>query len=516
VKYIGKRMPISSTHWPAVNGTNGTPVLLALILVLAAAGILASVAAEPQTNAGPDHLLLINRFGKSIRAATNEVPSSLQPPASVGLGQQIPSSAKGAPMSEESRQRIIQSKTGREWFPTTPPVLMPYLGSLDDFGNTAIQEGALIPIEPHSMLVQDAKYALSELGLRYSFDQSFTMVSMTDVASGSSALQYYTATFVGKWAVTEVTNAGRAGWLSTEANLQLGLSPASRSQIPVNNLATIANPNATIFGSNGGWISELAWQQSLADGQVVVVAGLVDQSNYIDANNYANNSQGQFLNSALVNSVVLPFPFNNLGLNLQWQPTESWYALFGTGANNQLPGSSPFDNLGFNNWSYLFELGLTPKDVLGLGPGNYRLQPFVATVNGVTQEGIGLNVGQQLGKDSPFAWFGRFGVGGSQVTLDGAAAQIATGFALEAPLKHAGLVPKLSNDYLGAAFIWSQPSAVMKPAAHSNEYGFETTYVLQLTPLASIQPDLQVIWNPADNPNANYNVIFQLQLNLTW
>ena len=125
-------------------------------------------------------------------------------------------------------------------------------------------------------------------------------------------------------------------------------------------------------------------------------------------------------------------------------------------------------------------------------------------------------MGQQLGKDSPFAWFGRFGVGGSQVTLDGAAAQIATGFAMEAPLKHAGLFPKLSNDYLGAAFIWSQPSAVMQPAAHSNEYGFETTYVLQLTPLASIQPDLQVIWNPADNPNADHNVIFQLQLNLTW
>ena len=328
--------------------------------------------------------------------------------------------------------------------------------------------------------------------------------------------RYYTATFVGKWAVTEVTNAGRAGWLSTEANLQLGLSPASRTQTPQGNLGTIVNPQATVFGPNGGWISELAWQQALADGKVVLVGGLVDQSNYIDANNYANNSQGQFLNSALVNSMVLPFPFNNLGLNLQWQPSELWYAMFGSGANNQLPGNSPFANVSFNNWSYLFEFGLTPTNVFGLGPGNYRLQPFVATVNGVTQEGIGLNVGQQLGQESPFAWFGRFGIGGSQVTLDGAAAQIATGFAMQAPLKHLGLVPKLSNDYLGAGFIWSQPSKFMQPAAHSNEYGFETTYVLQLTPLASIQPDLQVIWNPADNANADHNIIFQLQLNLTW
>jgi hypothetical protein len=209
-------------------------------------------------------------------------------------------------------------------------------------------------------------------------------------------------------------------------------------------------------------------------------------------------------------------PFNNLGLNFQWQPNELFYAILGTGANNQSPGHSPFDHLSFDDWSYLLELGVTPKDVLGLGAGNYRIQPFLATASGETQVGLGLNVGQQLGEESPFAYYGRFGVGGSQVTLNGASAQIATGFSMQAPLKYAGLFPKLSNDYLGAGFIWSQPSAVMKPAAHANEYGFETTYVLQITPLASIQPDLQVIWNPANNPDADYNVIFQLQLNLTW
>jgi porin len=241
----------------------------------------------------------------------------------------------------------------------------------------------------------------------------------------------------------------------------------------------------------------------------------VDQSNYLDANNYANNSQGQFLNSALVNSVVIPFAFNNLGLNLQWQPTKSWYAMFGMGANNQLSGNSPFADVSFNNWSYLFEFGLTPKEVLGLGSGNYRLQPFLATVDGTTQPGIALNIDQELGKDSPFGWFGRVGVGGSRVTQDGAAAQVGTGFAMQAPLKHIGLLPRLSNDYLGVGFIWSRPSAAFKPAAHTDEYGLETTYVLQLTPLASLQPDLQVVWNPVDN-TADHNIIFQLQLNLSW
>ena len=419
-------------------------------------------------------------------------------------------------MSDEVRQRVRESKTDRQWFPATPPVMMPYLANLDEYGNTAIQPGPVFAIEPFSAAAQSVKYGASELGLRYSLYQSLTMVSMTDVASGASALQYYTATFFGKWAVREVTSEGRSGWLSTEANVQLGLSPASRTQSPQGNLGTIVSPQANVSGPNGAWLSELAWQQSLAGGKVVVLGGMVDQSNYLDANSYANNSHGQFLGSAFVNSDVLPLPYNNLGLNVQWQPNDSWYLMFGSGANNQLAGYSPFDDLSFRDWSYLLEWGLTPTNVMGLGPGVYRLQPFVATVGGRTQAGLGLNVQQQLGPESPFAWFGRFGVSGSQVTLDGAAAQIATGFVLQAPLKYAGLFPKLSNDYLGAGFVWSQPSAVNQTAAHSNEYGFETTYVLQLTPLATLQPDLQVIWNPANNPNADHNIIFQLQLNLLW
>ena len=422
-------------------------------------------------------------------------------------------------MPEAVVRRIAESKKHQadwQWFPATPPTLMPYLANMDEFGNTAIQPGAVFSDDPLSRYPQSAKYRLSSQGLRYSFDQSITMVSLTGTASGASALQYYTASFNGKWAVAEAAQSGSAGWISTEVNVQEGLSSASRTQTPQGNLGSLTDPLATVSGPNGGWISELAWQQSLIHGQLVVLGGLVDQSDYLDANTYANNSQGQFMNSALVNSMVLPLPSNNLGVNLQWQPTDEWYLMFGTGANNQPAGGSPFTALGFRDWSYLLEFGLTPRNVFGLGPGSYRLQPFVATVDGRTQTGIGLNLGQQLGQDSPFAWFGRFGAGGTQVALGGAKCQVATGFAMQAPLKNAGLFPSLSNDYFGVGFIWSQPSALMAPAAHANEYGVETTYVLQLTPLASIQPDLQFIANPAENPNAGCAVIFQLQLNLTW
>jgi porin len=493
----------------------------ALIILAASVSTVAaaSPSAVPQTNAPIRHFLLHDSLGNVVRVSTNEVHRSLHPPAAVGAGRQIPTPTKGVPQSEDVRQRIAESKSGQEtlqWFPATPPVLAPYLGNLDEFGNTAAQPGAFLSRDPLSQMAQAGKYWLSGLGLRENFYQSLTTVRMSDTASGSSTLQYYAVDFLGKWAVFETPGGGPAGWLSTEANAQLGLSSASRTQSPQGNLGTVVNPQANVFGPNGLWMSELAWQQSLVDGRLLFLAGLVDEQNYLDANSYANNSQAQFLNGAFVNSSVLPLPSNNLGLSVQWQPSSFWYLLFGTGANNQPPGQSPFKDLGLRDWSYLLELGLMPKNVLGLGPGVYRLQPFLATVSGQTQAGLGLNVQQQLGPNSPFACFARAGVSGSQVTLGGACAQVSGGLAMVAPLKQAGLVPKLSNDLLGLGLVWSQPLATTQPIYHENEYALETFYALQLTPTIKLQPDLQVAWNRAFSPDAGPAFVCQLQLNIAW
>ena len=280
----------------------GQPGSRAVWIATLALLALASEAARGQTNTNSVRLLLHDRLGHTVHASTNEVNPVLLPPPSTGLSNQIPTAPKGTPQSEEVHRRIVESKTGREWLPQTPPVLMPYLANLDEYGNTVIQPGAVFPVDPLSKLPQAGKYAASEAGLRYTLYQSLAMVSMTEVNSGASALQYYTSTFLGKWAVAETPDTGRASWISTEANIQLGLSPASRVQTPVGNLGTVVNPQATVFGPNGIWLSELAWQQSLMDGKLVFLAGQVDQSNYIDANTYANNSQGQFLNGAFVNS----------------------------------------------------------------------------------------------------------------------------------------------------------------------------------------------------------------------
>lgn len=82
--------------------------------------------------------------------------------------------------------------------------------NLDEFGNTALQPGGLLAMDPLSRWAQAAKYWLSGLGLRDAFCQSLTMVGMSDTASGERSLQFYTASFLGNWATFEIPMGGPA------------------------------------------------------------------------------------------------------------------------------------------------------------------------------------------------------------------------------------------------------------------------------------------------------------------
>ena len=480
--------------------------------------VLAASAAVDTTNPPPSDVLLIDDLGHVVRVPTNELHRSLLPPPDIGLRRQTPDPIEGANVPDEILQRIEQAKegvTGVRFFPPVPPRLMPYLASEDEFGDTVIRPGPLIDIIPLDPIVQGVKYRLADNGLRYSLEQTLTYVSMSDVMKGDNNLGFYTFDLRAKWAIFDAPSAGTAGWVTTQVETKTGLGSAGDNQDPKSNLGTVTTPTFIWSSDNNFRVPELAWQESLRDGEIVVVAGMVSQQNYLDGNAAAHTGRGEFLNSALVHSQVLPLGQYNFGLNLQWQPTDEWYGMFGASAGDATAGEVPWTNLDSEHWSLVWELGYAPKDVLGLGPGIYRLQPFVAKADGPTQGGLCFNLQQRLGAHTPFAYFGRFGFGGEEAGTD-ASAQIGTGFVMQAPLEHLGLVPRLKNDLLGVAFVWSQPAATTKTVHHENEYVLETFYTLQLTPTIKLEPDLQVVWDPAFNPDAGPATVVQLQLNLAW
>ncbi len=464
----------------------------------------------------PGDVILVDSLGHAVGVSPNKLSPKLLPPADVGIERQIPRPAAGSHLPPSLLERM---NSGRErtftLFPSVSPALEPYLAAQDELGNTAIRPGPLVDLMPLEPWVQGAKYWLGARGLRYTVDQTFTYTGVPDTPSGSPNLGYYTLKLYAKWAVYVSPESGTAGWLSTQINAKEGLGGAGKNQGAQGNIGMLTDPQGTISKRNGFRVPELAWQQAFARGSFVALAGVVSQGNYLDVNTYANSGRGQFLNSALINSMVVPLPGFNFAVNLQWQPAAEFYVMTGATAGNASAGQTPWTNFSWQNWSVVSEIGFAPHDFFGLGPGVYRVQPFLAQASGPTQGGIGFNFQQQLGRRSPFAWFGRFGVGGSQVSA-GASTQVGTGFVMEGPLEHLGLVSKLTNDYAGVGFVWSQPSATSKTVYHHDEYVAETFYTLQLAPMLRLQPDLQLVWNPAFNPDPGPFTVVQAQFILSW
>lgn len=461
--------------------------------------------------------LQYDSLGRLVATPTNSIPASLLPPAAIGIGSQVPMPPRGTASASKVHLRIESAERGSpefEWFSANPPPLMSYLAGNDRFGNTALRPGPLLDVTPIDVLVQQIKYDLSQLGLNYSLAQTLTVVHLSDTKQGASTLGAYSLDFAGKWIVYSANDGAAAGGLSTQIESLEGIGGSSQSESPRANLGTFTNPTGAWSSHHGFRVPELAWQESLWSGKVVLLAGIVSQGNYLDANSYANSARGQFQNSALINSMVLPLPSYNPSVNLQWQPVHDWYALAGLTAGNTPAGQAPWSNFTWDTWSAVGEVGYVPKDVLGLGPGVYRIQPFIASAGGPTQGGLGLNFQQQLGHQIPVGWFGRFGGGGS--TVANATAQIGTGFVVQAPLKHLGVTDLLPNDGLGLGFVWSRPAPPPGGGPTRAETVFEAGYVMQLTPTTRIQPDVQFVWNPSYHADASDAVVFQLQFEFNW
>ena len=486
-----------------------------LTVALTAASVTTSAAGTGTSGPPPGDMLLLDSLGRVVKVPTNEVPSEFRPVAGVGMERQIPNPTAGSSMPLEILQRTHASAPGFHFFPATPPLLMPYLASQDEYGNTAIRPGALVsPFVPLEGPVQNGKYRLSEYGFRYSLEQTLTYVNMTHVTKGDNDLGYYTFDLKSKWALFDAPDAGTAGWISSQVEAKNGLESAANTQSAKSNLGTVTDPTGIWSDVNGFRVPELAWQQSARHGEIVLVAGMVSQRNYIDGNAYADSGRSKFMNSALIHSEVLPLAQYNFGLNLQWQPVDEWYAMAGASVGDAKAGNAPWSDYSGENWSLPEEIGFAPRDLFDLGPGVYRIQPFAAEVDGATGGGLCFDLQQQLGSDSPLGWFGRFGFGGKKVS-DGAAAQAGTGFVVQGPFKHV-LLQRTSNDLLGVGFVWSQPSSTTKTVYHENEYVWETVYALQLTPTIKIQPDFQMIWDPAFHRDTDQAMVFQLQLAVAW
>lgn len=285
-------------------------------------------------------------------------------------------------------------------------------------------------------------------------------------------------------------------------------------------LSLYSNVNRDINNTDSNVpITELWYQHSLFNKQLVVAAGKMDPANYLDQNEYAFNECTQFLARIFRNSPAIEWPDDNtLGAFLAVVPEMIPYvALNATyfNANNTYKDifDKPFVSAEINfqpakafkydekNWGgnyrvYWWYNGLShPKYVAQLE------QPGDDAENKNT--GLGLSFDQKI--TEAFGVFARFGWQRPDIGIVSAnpnAAPIEAMWSVGAQMT--GKYWNREDDVLGFAVGQALPSkaykdsdaALVAGASGAAEGHIELYYNMKLTKNLAITPDFQWIWNP--------------------
>lgn len=388
---------------------------------------------------------------------------------------------------------------GWRFMPATPQRFMPYLDSLFVPGNTCAEPGALISRDCISTGAQRIKSALSEYGLQYDLTMSYNYAAIHPKPRGQQGeFSSFNHSLTGTWFLAKDCDNSQGVFLTFEAGWGQGTNFSERHRSAQSSLGSLSDPQASLRGSKGVFLPQVALGYSGFDGKWVAMVGTIDMSNYLDQNAYTPGwAGGGLLNQSLGNNPALPLTWGNLGFLTAWQPCDSFYAMYATSSTNTKINHNPFKHLSSNNWMHMLETGFIFDDVMGLGAGTYRLQFAMIDHEGDCGLGGGINLQQQLGKNSPLGLFTR----AAFMDQDAAAftstkAYASAGLMLQAPFSQSGWGSSSNYENISFGFLWQRAASGQKPMEHKDEYGFELSAVVQITPTFYIQPDLQYIMNP--------------------
>lgn len=255
-------------------------------------------------------------------------------------------------------------------------------------------------------------------------------------------------------------------------------------------VGSISVPNGNIY-PNEIAVDELYLHYVTEGSKWTLDIGKIDMSYFFDTNRVANDAFSQFMSFTLENNASIPFPiYGGFGALGRWNPNDDIYVMIGAGdatSNERIP----WGRVGDGAWWQLLEVG-AHVDFHTLGTGNYRLTGWHSNNGPGNGFGIGLNIDQNLGLDWLIGFF-RTGLGNRNQTA--VKATVSGGVSFAHPFGRA-------NDGAGIGFSWGSPDI-----GGRDEGFFEAYYRLSFNEYLSISPDLQIVFPPAYNRDANVSVI---------
>jgi len=338
---------------------------------------------------------------------------------------------------------------------------------------------------------------LEDAGITFTVDLAFIDQYADRVLRGQHNYGTFAWRTLGDWKLTssERWGQGRLNWNLLGA---VGLDYDTGSQTIDGNIGSVSVPHTNVVPDPAA-LDELFWTQIAAAGRFVVHAGKINQNTHFDANRVANDGFRQFLGGALENNPSIPWPeYGGLGALFRLQLGSDAYVMLGAADSSSTEPFAFWKTVDDGSWYQLAELDLTRR-IPGLGLGHYRLTPWHNHLSGEDGWGVGLSFDQELGSPHPLAFF-RFGVGDEDVTP--VETFVSGGLAWQAPFARSG-------DVIGLGVAWSDPSP---SAGARNETLLELFYRVRLSPSIELTPDLQLVFDPANNLGDDLVVIPGIRL----
>ena len=246
-------------------------------------------------------------------------------------------------------------------------------------------------------------------------------------------------------------------------------------------------------------LPQLYWEQGSYDDGLIYRAGKMDPADIYDGGRYVSSNYA-FLSPAFSDTLAMPLPSTGLGLAAAIYPTANTYILGGVhDANGERTTLGDIEQAEFFT---AIELGATPN--FGKpGAGLYHVTLWHSDKREGAKvpsgRGIAVTFEQELGPDGNIVPFARYSYAEGRVTS--VRQTFAVGVGLEEPFGY-------RSDLIGIGFSWGEPT----DTTLDNQYVLEAFYRFFITPLTHITPDIQVILDPAKNPNEDVLTVGSVRL----
>ena len=399
-------------------------------------------------------------------------------------------------------QERAPSETTKSGYATTPTLEGPEGVTTQLEQDDAIVGGLLSPdgtlrvFEPW----YNFKRALNQkYGLQLSFSLQALYQSADETLTGVSDASATRAQIQGAW-----TLLNRGGKNTGRLTFRLRNQQAWDNNIPPTQLApqfgSIVN-SGTGFSDAGYNIAELAWRQSFADGDFRVIGGVISASAWYNSSALSSSLMG-FQNSGLQASLSKAEPGRGLGVGVGTLFSPKFAMVAGVHDANGTATKSPLDTIEQGEYFYSAEFRYLPSGIENQLWDSVKVQFWYQ--DALEEKGLSAGSGfaWQAGYLFDDRWY-PFAFGGWS---DGNASIFKQDFV-------AGLGVKLdtrrrpSNDMFGVAAGWGNPSVDRL----QEQYTAEIFYRLQLLSSFAITPSVQVVRNPAANPEDDQVVLWGLR-----